>query len=75
MPRTLASLFVLFASASAWACPVCGAATDTKGTYIDMTLVMSSLPLVMIGSLVFFVAARVRRAAREEAALPAPRQP
>lgn len=61
MTRMLASLFVLCAATAAWACPVCGAATDTKGTYIGMTLVMSGLPLLMIGSVVLFVAQRIRR--------------
>lgn len=73
MARVLAGLGVLFVATAAWACPVCGAATDTKGTYINMTLVMSGLPLLMIGSVVFFVAQRVRRAGREEAALAPPR--
>ncbi len=64
--RGWASLYVLFASAVAWACPVCGAAQDTKGTYINMTLVMSGLPLVMIGSVVAGVAIRFKRADEEE---------
>ena len=64
--RVWASLYVLFASAVAWACPVCGAAQDTKGTYINMTLVMSGLPLVMIGSVVAGVAIRFKRADEEE---------
>ena len=64
--RVWASLYVLFASAAAWACPVCGAAQDTKGTYINMTLVMSALPLVTIGAVVLGIALRFKRHEAEE---------
>ena len=64
--RLFGALSVLLVSGAAWACPVCGAATDTKGTYQATTLVMSGLPLAMLGALVFFVGQRMRRAAREE---------
>jgi hypothetical protein len=62
--RALAFFSVLLLSAVAFACPVCGAATDTKGTYQAMTVVMSLLPLAMMGSVVGFIAFRVRRAER-----------
>ena len=62
MSKSIASLYVALASSVAWACPVCGAATDTKSTYINMTLVMSGLPLLMIGSVVFWVARAVLNA-------------
>jgi len=63
--RALALVGVLLTSGSALACAVCGAATDTRGTYQAMTLVMSLLPLAMMGGLVSFIAFRVRRAERE----------
>jgi hypothetical protein len=66
MSRRLAATYAMLAASAAWACPVCGAATDTKGTYISMTLVMSGLPLLMIGGVVFFVGQRFRRASRDE---------
>jgi hypothetical protein len=67
------ALVVMFGSFAAWACPVCGAAQDTKGTYINMTLVMSALPLVMIGSVVLGVALRFKKAEDEEKKLQATR--
>ncbi len=63
--RAVAFLSVLLVAATAFACPVCGAETDTKGTYQVMTMVMSLLPLVMMGSVVGFIAYRVRRADRQ----------
>lgn len=60
MTRALASLTVFLGSGAAWACPVCGAATDTKGTYQAMTLVMSGLPLLMIGGIVLVIVLRYR---------------
>ena len=62
--RPLSALAVLFVSATAMACPVCGAETDTKGVYQAMTAVMSLLPLAMMGSVVAFIAYRVKRADR-----------
>ena len=60
--RALAFFSVLLIAGVAFACPVCGAATDTKGTYQAMTIVMSLLPLTMMGSVVGFVAYKVRKA-------------
>lgn len=71
--RAIAFFSVLLFSAVALACPVCGAATDTKGTYQAMTVVMSLLPLAMMGSVVGFIAFRVRRA--ERTTLPPPPAP
>ena len=62
--RALAFFSVMLIAGVAVACPVCGAATDTKGTYQAMTVVMSLLPLVMMGSVVGFIVFRVRRAER-----------
>ncbi|MBS1149181.1 MAG: hypothetical protein H6Q89_879 [Myxococcaceae bacterium] len=71
--RALAVLAVLLSGSIALACPTCGAATDTKGTYQAMTAVMSLLPLLMMGGVIGFIAFRVRRAERE--ALAPPPQP
>jgi hypothetical protein len=62
--RAFAFVLVLLTSAVALACPVCGAETDTKGTYLGMTMVMSLLPLAMMGSVVGFIAFKVRKADR-----------
>ena len=63
--RGLAFLGVLFVSGVALACPVCGAATDTQEVYKSMTVVMSLLPLAVMGSVVGFIAYRAKRADRE----------
>ena len=44
-----------------WACSVCGAGTTVdQSAYLWMTIVISLLPLGMIGGLVFWVARRIR---------------
>ena len=42
--------------ATAWACPAC-MATDPKnaGTYLGMTLMMSALPLGLVGGLAYWL--------------------
>lgn len=68
MTRTmLVAIAVLLAWPSeAFACPVCGLASlgDNGGAYFGMTLVMSALPLAMIGGMVVWV--RGRLAAEDE---------
>ena len=61
-----AVLFTLAVPAVALACPVCGAsgATDNAWAYGAMTVVLSGLPLGMIGGVVFWVH---RRSAAAEA--------
>lgn len=61
-----AFVLALLGSAVALACPVCGAATDNQDEYKYMTLVMSALPLMMMGSVVGVIAFRVRKADRED---------
>ena len=68
MRRALVAATALLAQAAA-ACPVCGlGATDqSQGAYIDMSIVISLVPLVSIGAIVTWVALRMRAARREEA--------
>lgn len=60
--RVIASALVicLAAPAVALACPVCGTAgaNDNGWAYFAMTIVLSGLPLGMIGGVVFWVARR-----------------
>ena len=73
--RALAFVVALLTSAAALACPVCGATTDNNGAYQAMTAVMSLLPLVMMGSVVGFIAFRVRKAERQNQPPPPPPPP
>ena len=70
--RTLvATVFaVLAVPALALACPVCGTAgpNDNGWAYFAMTIVLSGLPLGMIGGVVFWVARRSSAADRDEPA-------
>ena len=51
----LAALFVL-APRAAQACAVCGAGDPKNAaTYLSMTLVMSAVPLLMIGGLAYWL--------------------
>ena len=70
--RALAFFSVLLIAGVALGCPVCGAETDTKGTYQAMTVVMSLLPLAMMGSVVGVIAFRVRKADRSSLPPPPP---
>jgi hypothetical protein len=50
---------VSLAAGSAQACPVCILADPkTAGTYLDMTLMMSALPLALLGGFVFWLKRR-----------------
>jgi hypothetical protein len=66
LSRTFAAalLMIVAAPALALACPVCGTTgpTDNGGAYVAMTVVLSGLPLAMIGGVVFWVARRVSAA-------------
>jgi hypothetical protein len=42
--------------ASAWACPACMVGDPkTAGTYLGMTLIMSALPLFLVGGLAYWL--------------------
>ena len=60
-----ASLMLLAAPTAALACAVCGTSgpTDNGWAYFAMTMVLSGLPLCMIGGVVFWVS---RRAAADD---------
>jgi len=60
----IASLLLLTTPADALACPVCGTAgMENNGwAYFAMTMVLSGLPLAMIGGVVFWVYRRVAAA-------------
>ncbi len=68
MGRVLAASCSLY-GAQALACAVCGAGQDPNdGTWLVMTAILSLLPLLAIGGITGWVALRLRRHAREEAA-------
>lgn len=55
------------------ACAVCGAGQDpAKDSYVTMSLVISALPLLMLGGIVWWVVRAARKA--EEAQAPTPEQ-
>jgi len=59
---------VALGAADALACPVCGQVSEQgQGAYLFMTGIMSLLPLALMGSLVGWVAYRVRLEARRQA--------
>jgi uncharacterized membrane protein len=70
--RCLAVVAALF-SGAALACPVCGTPLEQgQGAYLFMTPIMSLLPLVLMGGVVFWMVRRVRHAERDEAHKPTP---
>ena len=59
---TLFGRFLLAAAAGsltpavAWACPACMVGDPkTAGTYLTMTLIMSALPMLIVGGLVYWL--------------------
>lgn len=59
-------LLSLLLSAPALACAVCGAGDDpSKGSYVSMSIIISLLPLAMLGGIVAWVVNRTRAAERE----------
>lgn len=61
-----AALVSLLASSPALACAVCGAGDDpSKGSYVSMSIIISLLPLAMLGGIVGWVVHRTRAAERE----------
>lgn len=54
-------LLIVLAPSVAFACPVCGTAPErSREAYINMTALMTFLPLAVIGALVFVVVRRLR---------------
>lgn len=69
-PRVLiAVLFVLAVPAAALACAVCGTSgiENNSWAYFAMTMVLSGLPLAMIGGVGFWVYRRASAADAEDA--------
>lgn len=61
-----AGFLSLLASSPALACAVCGAGDDpAKGTLLTMSIIISLLPLAMLGGILGWVVHRTRVAARE----------
>jgi hypothetical protein len=57
----------------ALACPVCGQPPQaTRWAYQLMSVILSLLPLAMVGGTVYYLVLRVRASEREETALPNP---
>ncbi len=65
----IATLFVLAAPAAAFACAVCGTSgiENNSWAYFAMTMVLSGLPLAMIGGVVFWVYRRASEADDQDA--------
>jgi MYXO-CTERM domain-containing protein len=54
---------------TALACAVCGAGNDpSQGSYVTMSIIISLLPLAMLGGILAWVIIRVRANAAEAAA-------
>lgn len=52
---------------AAWACAVCGAGPqEASGALLAMTLMLSVLPLALIGGVTVWVVRGARRASRED---------
>jgi hypothetical protein len=67
--RALMALAIALAPALARACAVCGAGDDdpAQGAYLTMTLIISGLPLLMLGGLIGYVVVKSRTAGRTPA--------
>jgi cbb3-type cytochrome oxidase subunit 3 len=71
MNRALA-LIATFVPAIALACPVCGQGREGSGTaLLVMSIILTCLPLGMIGGVSYWAYRRVKRAEAEEALLSA----
>jgi hypothetical protein len=67
----LFALSVALAPALVLACPVCGQGREGSGTaLLVMSIIMTMLPLLLIGSVVLWIYLRVKKAEREAALLP-----
>jgi hypothetical protein len=64
--RGLAALAALLLPSSALACAACVAAADRNRTFFIMTIVLSLLPLAMIGGGLLWIARRARGALSAE---------
>lgn len=63
-----AALTIALVAPIAISCPVCGAAKDesTRQAFVEMTVFMSLLPLLLLGTLAVVVVRRIGAAEREE---------
>lgn len=52
---TFKILGLLFANPSAHACASCGLAGDSNSYYLLLILIMTSIPLFMVGGIVFYL--------------------
>lgn len=60
-------MLILLAPAAALACPVCGTGPErSREAYVSMTMVLSLLPLAMVGGLIFVFVRRARQKATPE---------
>lgn len=72
---TFALAATLLSASPAWACAVCGAGQEpNNGMFVVMSVVISLLPLAMMGAIGYWVFRSARRA-RLAAPPPAPRKP
>ena len=68
------SLLLALVASPAFACAVCGAGEDdpSRGSYVWMTMVISLLPLAMLGGIVGYVVLQTRKAETTESERPRP---
>ena len=65
MTRWLVVVLVMLAAAESWACPVCGTAkAENDWMFGVTTLLLSFVPIVLFGGIVFFVVRAHKKAAR-----------
>jgi cbb3-type cytochrome oxidase subunit 3 len=70
------SLLLTLGPALALACPVCGQGREGTGTaLLVMSIILTFLPLGMIGGVIFWAYRRVKKAERDEALLAATKAP
>lgn len=66
MLRLLLALSVFFGNSKAFGCAVCGFGDDgTREAFLATTALLTFVPLVMIGSGVFYLSRVAKRAERE----------
>jgi hypothetical protein len=56
VPRFLIAAAAALVSSSAWACPACMVSNPkTAATYLGMTIVMSALPILLVGGIGYWL--------------------
>ena len=70
LATTIAASLVLFAPSLVWACTVClGGETNNREEFIGTTALLTFLPLMLIGGVIYGLVRRARRLEQEHQAL------